>query len=128
MEDLELTHVADTRIGDESLRGLSGGQKRRVTVAVELVTEPSTAPRITLRKHARVCRMRLTHTRGPAGRRLTFQGLIFLDEPTSGLVRRRALPRCSYAGRAIGAYGRPDDGRCPHRGAAADDGRMRTTR
>jgi len=43
LRDLELAHVADTLIGDERLRGLSGGQRRRVTVGVELVTNPSKA-------------------------------------------------------------------------------------
>jgi len=38
---LDLEHVADTRIGDGESGGLSGGQKRRVTVAIELVTGPS---------------------------------------------------------------------------------------
>ncbi|KAL7543865.1 hypothetical protein ACHAXR_013237 [Thalassiosira sp. AJA248-18] len=32
MESLGLDHVADTVVGDENLRGISGGQKRRVTV------------------------------------------------------------------------------------------------
>lgn len=32
MEHLGLDHVADTVVGDENLRGISGGQKRRVTV------------------------------------------------------------------------------------------------
>mmetsp|Transcript_26383 Transcript_26383/g.42760 ORF Transcript_26383/g.42760 Transcript_26383/m.42760 type:complete len:1559 (+) Transcript_26383:78-4754(+) len=32
LESLGLSHVADTVVGDEELRGLSGGQKRRVTV------------------------------------------------------------------------------------------------
>ena len=35
---LDLTHVADTVVGDENLRGISGGQKRRVTVG-EMMTD-----------------------------------------------------------------------------------------
>eukprot|EP01134_Creolimax_fragrantissima_P004114 CFRG4114T1 len=38
---VSLDGVADQRIGDATTRGLSGGQKRRVTVATELVTMPS---------------------------------------------------------------------------------------
>jgi ABC-type multidrug transport system ATPase subunit len=34
---LDLAHVADTVVGDENLRGISGGQKRRVTVG-EMLT------------------------------------------------------------------------------------------
>jgi len=43
MEQLDLGFVADTVIGDASSGkgGLSGGQKRRVTVGVELITNPS---------------------------------------------------------------------------------------
>lgn len=36
---LGLDHVADTVVGDENLRGISGGQKRRVTVG-EMMTDP----------------------------------------------------------------------------------------
>mmetsp|Transcript_19538 Transcript_19538/g.32134 ORF Transcript_19538/g.32134 Transcript_19538/m.32134 type:complete len:825 (-) Transcript_19538:38-2512(-) len=41
LKELDLTAVADTRMGDgDGGGGLSGGQKRRVTVAIELVTSP----------------------------------------------------------------------------------------
>lgn len=43
MRDLDLIQLANTRIGDESVPGgLSRGQKRRVSVAIELLTFPST--------------------------------------------------------------------------------------
>eukprot|EP00123_Amoebidium_parasiticum_P016558 comp23492_c0_seq1/m.39325 comp23492_c0_seq1/g.39325 ORF comp23492_c0_seq1/g.39325 comp23492_c0_seq1/m.39325 type:complete len:840 (-) comp23492_c0_seq1:149-2668(-) len=38
---VDLQPVADRKIGNEWIRGLSGGQKRRVTVATELITMPS---------------------------------------------------------------------------------------
>jgi ABC-type Mn2+/Zn2+ transport system ATPase subunit len=41
IRELDLRNVADTRIGGASGRGISGGQARRVTVGVELVTSPS---------------------------------------------------------------------------------------
>ena len=41
IRELDLAKVADATIGGESTRGISGGQKRRVTVGVELVTQPS---------------------------------------------------------------------------------------
>ena len=37
---LDLSHVKDTVVGDENLRGISGGQKRRVTVG-EMMTDPT---------------------------------------------------------------------------------------
>ena len=40
LADLSLTPFADTRIGDDVSGGLSGGQRRRVTIAVELLSRP----------------------------------------------------------------------------------------
>jgi ABC-type multidrug transport system ATPase subunit len=41
MTDLGIMHRADSRIGNEAKRGLSGGEKKRVAIAVQLVTDPS---------------------------------------------------------------------------------------
>ncbi len=41
LADLGLTHRADSRIGNEAKRGLSGGEKKRVAIGVQLVTDPS---------------------------------------------------------------------------------------
>ena len=41
MEELGILGIKDTRIGNEGERGISGGEKRRVTIACELVTSPS---------------------------------------------------------------------------------------
>ncbi|KAK0538875.1 FAD-dependent urate hydroxylase [Tilletia horrida] len=43
MDELGLLHVRDSRIGDSAAgkRGISGGEKRRVSIACELVTSPS---------------------------------------------------------------------------------------
>lgn len=41
LDSLGLTHVQNTRIGSERSKGLSGGEKKRVAIGVELVTNPS---------------------------------------------------------------------------------------
>eukprot|EP00004_Rigifila_ramosa_P016498 TRINITY_DN391_c0_g2_i3.p1 TRINITY_DN391_c0_g2~~TRINITY_DN391_c0_g2_i3.p1 ORF type:complete len:963 (-),score=173.57 TRINITY_DN391_c0_g2_i3:141-2699(-) len=38
---VRLTQSKDTLIGNEFIRGLSGGEKRRVSIAIELITKPS---------------------------------------------------------------------------------------
>ncbi|MED6110408.1 ATP-binding cassette sub- G member 5 [Stylosanthes scabra] len=40
IEELGLGHVARTRVGDERVRGISGGEKRRVSIAIEVVHDP----------------------------------------------------------------------------------------
>ena len=82
---LELDRVADSRIGDvaSGQSGLSGGQKRRVTVGIELLTYPSTH-----RRHASLYRIRTMASDPPLNPRpCPPKGLLFLDEPTTGLVR-----------------------------------------
>jgi ABC-type multidrug transport system ATPase subunit len=41
LQTLGLAHVADTIIGDENIRGVSGGQRKRVSIAMELVARPT---------------------------------------------------------------------------------------
>ena len=38
---LGLLHVQNSPIGDELIRGISGGERRRVSIAIELVSAPS---------------------------------------------------------------------------------------
>ena len=37
---LKLEDCRDTRVGNDAIRGMSGGEKKRTSVGVELVTEP----------------------------------------------------------------------------------------
>jgi len=41
MQELGLMHIAHQRIGDSITRGISGGERRRVAIACELVTAPA---------------------------------------------------------------------------------------
>jgi ABC-type multidrug transport system ATPase subunit len=41
MEELSISHIADSTIGTEMSRGISGGERRRLSIASELVTDPS---------------------------------------------------------------------------------------
>ena len=38
---LGMSHIRDSKIGDEETRGVSGGQRKRVNIAMELVAKPS---------------------------------------------------------------------------------------
>ncbi|GFR98642.1 ATP-binding cassette sub-family G member 5 [Elysia marginata] len=40
IEDMGLRHVADSRIGGTIIRGVSGGEKRRITIGVQLLKDP----------------------------------------------------------------------------------------
>ncbi|KAJ2745781.1 hypothetical protein GGI20_001898 [Coemansia sp. BCRC 34301] len=41
LRQLRLSHVKDTRIGGYGMRGVSGGERKRVSIGMELVTDPS---------------------------------------------------------------------------------------
>ncbi|MCB9507146.1 MAG: FHA domain-containing protein [Myxococcales bacterium] len=41
LQTLEIAHTRDTRIGDALQKGISGGERKRVNLAQELITEPS---------------------------------------------------------------------------------------
>lgn len=40
IQELGLDHVAGTRIGDDRVRGISGGERRRVSIGVEVIHDP----------------------------------------------------------------------------------------
>ena len=41
ISELGLGHVSSTRIGDESIRGVSGGERRRVSIGVDVIHDPA---------------------------------------------------------------------------------------
>ncbi|KAJ3319068.1 ABC transporter G member 22 [Blyttiomyces sp. JEL0837] len=40
LNGLKLSHIADTRIGNELIRGVSSGEKKRLDIAIEMIGEP----------------------------------------------------------------------------------------
>jgi ABC-type multidrug transport system ATPase subunit len=40
INELGIPHVQHSNIGDEKTRGISGGQRKRVNIGIELVTDP----------------------------------------------------------------------------------------
>jgi ATP-binding cassette subfamily G (WHITE) protein 2 len=40
LEELGLSHVARARVGDERVRGISGGERRRVSIGVDVIHDP----------------------------------------------------------------------------------------
>jgi ABC-type multidrug transport system ATPase subunit len=41
LQELGISHIANSRIGGNGAGGISGGEKRRVSIGIELVTSPS---------------------------------------------------------------------------------------
>ncbi|XP_072982848.1 ABC transporter G family member 23 [Typha latifolia] len=40
MQELGLDHIADSYVGDEEFRGISGGERKRVSIAVDVIHDP----------------------------------------------------------------------------------------
>ncbi|XP_056696633.1 ABC transporter G family member 5 isoform X2 [Spinacia oleracea] len=40
MQELGLDHVANTRVGNDGIRGISGGERRRVSIGVDVIHDP----------------------------------------------------------------------------------------
>jgi ABC-type multidrug transport system ATPase subunit len=86
VDQLLLTGVKDSRIGDEKLRGISGGEKKRVCIGVELVTNPSVLfldePTSGLDSFTALTTMKLIKTQAKLGRTV----VCTLHQPSSQIV------------------------------------------
>lgn len=71
LQELGILGIKDSRIGDSGQRSISGGEKRRVSIACELVTSPSilfldepTSGKCSLRTHPPLSRLTLSSRSG----------------------------------------------------------------
>ena len=86
---LGLEGVRNSRIGDEYVRGVSGGERRRVSIAVEMVSNPGACMCASLSLSLLLARLH-----APIADDDDDDGgaeVLFLDEPTSGLDAKTSL-------------------------------------
>lgn len=81
--ELRLRQCANTRVGNAYVRGVSGGERRRVSIAVQLLWNPGEGPRWGRGAHRAGARPALVPLAHEAP--LCWEGILILDEPTSGL-------------------------------------------
>ncbi|KPP63656.1 hypothetical protein Z043_118066, partial [Scleropages formosus] len=94
--ELRLRHCANTRVGNDYVRGVSGGERRRVSIAVQLLWNPGTRPGRGRGVGGRAEAVpRKQEERRETTASASSAGILILDEPTSGLDSFTAhnLPR-----------------------------------
>jgi ABC-type multidrug transport system ATPase subunit len=74
IRELGLKECANRRVGGDGSHGISGGQRRRVSIGIQMLTNPSTCPPLIFFLYITYL---ITY--------IVFPGVLFLDEPTSGL-------------------------------------------
>ncbi|XP_056890780.1 broad substrate specificity ATP-binding cassette transporter ABCG2b isoform X1 [Takifugu flavidus] len=76
IRDLGLTDCADTKIGTEFLRGVSGGERKRCSIGMELITSPSLLfldePTTGLDSNTANCIIQLLHKLSRTGKTVIF--------------------------------------------------------
>ncbi|XP_044047465.1 broad substrate specificity ATP-binding cassette transporter ABCG2b isoform X3 [Siniperca chuatsi] len=88
IQDLGLTDCADTKIGTEFLRGVSGGERKRCSIGMELITSPSLLfldePTTGLDSNTANCIIGLLHTLSRRGKTVIFS----IHQPRYSIFRQ----------------------------------------
>uniref|UniRef100_A0A8C6V1I9 ATP-binding cassette, sub-family G (WHITE), member 2b n=1 Tax=Neogobius melanostomus TaxID=47308 RepID=A0A8C6V1I9_9GOBI len=88
IQDLGLTDCAHTKIGTEFLRGVSGGERKRCSIGMELITAPSLLfldePTTGLDSNTANCIMSLLHTLSRRGKTVIFS----IHQPRYSIFRK----------------------------------------
>ncbi|XP_070829217.1 broad substrate specificity ATP-binding cassette transporter ABCG2b [Chaetodon trifascialis] len=88
IQDLGLTDCADTKIGTEFLRGVSGGERKRCSIGMELITSPSLLfldePTTGLDSNTANCIIRLLHNLSRRGKTVIFS----IHQPRYSIFRQ----------------------------------------
>uniref|UniRef100_H2U5G3 ATP-binding cassette, sub-family G (WHITE), member 2b n=1 Tax=Takifugu rubripes TaxID=31033 RepID=H2U5G3_TAKRU len=88
IRDLGLTDCADTKIGTEFLRGVSGGERKRCSIGMELITSPSLLfldePTTGLDSNTANCIIQLLHKLSRTGKTVIFS----IHQPRYSIFKR----------------------------------------
>ncbi|TDH15741.1 hypothetical protein EPR50_G00013110 [Perca flavescens] len=88
IQDLGLTDCADTKIGTEFLRGVSGGERKRCSIGMELITSPSLLfldePTTGLDSNTANCIINLLHRLSRKGKTVIFS----IHQPRYSIFRQ----------------------------------------
>uniref|UniRef100_A0A671U599 ATP-binding cassette, sub-family G (WHITE), member 2c n=1 Tax=Sparus aurata TaxID=8175 RepID=A0A671U599_SPAAU len=88
IQDLGLTDCADTKIGTEFLRGVSGGERKRCSIGMELITSPSLLfldePTTGLDSNTANCIVNLLHNLSRRGKTVIFS----IHQPRYSIFRQ----------------------------------------
>ncbi|XP_032380953.1 broad substrate specificity ATP-binding cassette transporter ABCG2b [Etheostoma spectabile] len=88
LQDLGLTDCADTKIGTEFLRGVSGGERKRCSIGMELITSPSLLfldePTTGLDSNTANCIINLLHRLSRKGKTVIFS----IHQPRYSIFRQ----------------------------------------
>ncbi|XP_042286920.1 broad substrate specificity ATP-binding cassette transporter ABCG2b isoform X1 [Thunnus maccoyii] len=108
LQELGLTDCADTKIGTEFLRGVSGGERKRCSIGMELITSPSLLfldePTTGLDSNTANCIISLLHKLSRSGKTVIFS----IHQPRYSIFRQFDHLTLMHKGEVVyaGAAGR----------------------